>query len=365
MKKIGIDFLPVENSPAGIGQYSIGLLKALWEIDKTNKYIVYSTKKIDDEILNNKNIENIVVNWPDKFPLKGIRWMNKVVKLLNKDNVDLFLSFSNNYFALNFPKTIQFVHDLAPLHFPQYYKWNARLLYTSTTKLALGKALQVITISNTIKKELIDLDKNAEKKIQVVNAFMNKNILNNGKVYENISPDTKYILTISTLEPKKNMKLGIQAFSELIKNPQFQDFKYFIIGKKGWHYQELYDELKKLDLEEKVIFLGYVEDCYIADIVARSKCMLLLSMYEGFGMTPLESLYFNNPVVLSNIPVFKEIIGDMGTFVDCDEFDCPKAIARNLSDTIAKGKVDTQQKVTKMYSAEKSAQKLLEIINAY
>jgi glycosyltransferase involved in cell wall biosynthesis len=373
MKRIGIDYQPVENSPAGIGQYELGLIKGILELDKSNEYIIYSTKEIAEHLTTseNPNVKNTVFKWPNRFPLKGLRWMNKVVKDLYKERVDIFLSFSNNYFANVFPRTIQFVCDLAPMHFPKYYKLNARLLYASTTKLALEKGLHIITISEAVKKELVLLGKTADAKISVVNPFVNENIFENQKTYTEIPQDSKYILTISTLEPKKNMVLGIQAFSELINNPkfpEFKDFKYFIIGKKGWHYEEIFETVEELGLSEKVIFLGYVDDKYIADIISRSKCMLLLSKYEGFGIPPLESLYFNVPVVVSDIPVFREVLSDMATYVDVS-LDLPRSptlpIAQALANAINSARLDTKDKVTTMYNAKKSAKQLLEIIEQY
>jgi glycosyltransferase involved in cell wall biosynthesis len=159
------------------------------------------------------------------------------------------------------------------------------------------------------------------------------------------------------------MVLGIQAFSELINNPKFskfKDFKYYIIGKKGWHYEEIFETVEELGLSDKVIILGYLDDKYIADIISRSKCMLLLSKYEGFGIPPLESLYFNVPVVVSDIPVFREVLSDMATYVDSPQ---TLQIAQALVDAIKKGRLDTKDKVTTMYNAKKSAKQLLEIIN--
>jgi len=364
MKRIGIDFLPVESSPAGIGQYTIGLLKALWDIDSENQYIVYSTKPIETKYLKYPNVKNTVLKWPTRFPFKGIRWMNSVIRKLMWEKTDIFLSTSNNYFALNFPHTIQFVHDLAPMHFPKSYKLNARILYLATTRLALKKALHVVTVSETIKKELIGLDKKAANKISVVYAFLNEKILENSEVFKTIKPETKYILTLSTLEPKKNMALSIEVFNELIKLPDFKDFKYYIIGKMGWHFQEILDTVERLGLREKVIFLGYGEDRYVADVMSRSKCMIALSKYEGFGITPLESLYFNVPVVVSDIPVFREVLSDLATYVDIKDIDLPE-MAGVLAEAIRAGKVDTKDKVFKMYNANKSAKKLLEIINLY
>jgi glycosyltransferase involved in cell wall biosynthesis len=277
----------------------------------------------------------------------------------------MFLSTSNNYFALNFPHTIQFIHDLAPMHFPQYYKLNARLLYASTSKMALAQALHIVTISESVKAELIALNPKAKDKISVINAFINEKILTEQKKYPEITSNTNYILSISAFDPKKNTELSIKVFAELIKNLKFRDYKYYIIGKKEWHYKEILDLITKLGVEKSVIVLGYVEDCYIADIVSRSKCMLLLSMYEGFGMTPLESLYFNVPVVVSNIPVFREVLSDMANYVDCEDDDCIQTAALTLMKAIDRGKVDTKDKVIKMYNANKSAQKLLEIINLY
>lgn len=377
MKKIGVDFLPVEDSPAGIGQYTLGLIKALLKIDKTNQYYIYSTKPVENILGLRTNVKNVVIKWPSSLPLKGMRWMNLVIKDLNKKNMDLMISTSNNYFANYFPRTIQFIHDLAPLRFPENYKWNARLLYTYTSKQALIKSLHVVTIAQTIKEELLELvngkDKSKnivdESKISIINGFMNEEMLNeNAQRFPDPRMDGDFILTLSTLEPKKNMLLSIRAFSEFIKIKGFENYKYFILGKKGWQYDILFKTVKELSLEEKVLFLGYVDDKYIADIIKRSSCMLLLSKYEGFGITPLESVYFGKPAVVSDIPVFKEILDGYANFVSIDNEDSKetwKVIAESLAIAIIAGPVDLKDKVIKMYSADKSAKKLLELIEKF
>lgn len=376
MKKIGVDFLPVENSPAGIGQYTLGLIKALLKIDKTNQYYIYTTKPLGNILGVRTNVKNIVIKWPKSLPLKGMRWMNQVIADLKKKNMDIMISTSNNYFANYFPKTIQFIHDLAPLHFPENYKFNARLLYTYTSKQALFKALQIVTIAQTIKDELIELGNGKaknnlvdEKKISIISGFMNEEMLSEkAKRFPDPRMEGDFILTISTLEPKKNMLLSIRAFSELIKIKGFEKYKYFIVGKKGWQFENLFEEVKKLGLEDKVIFLGYVPDEFIADIIKRSSCMLLLSKYEGFGITPLESVYFGKPAIVSDIPIFKEILEGYASFVSIEQEDSIetwKTIAQTLAVSIIAGPVDLKDKVIKMYSADKSAKKLLELIEQY
>jgi len=365
--KIGIDISPMHNEYAGIGHFTETLTQELLKLDKHNRYFLYHHTKPQNFALS-KNAHFVILKFPKILPFKGVRWINKVSSDAKQKNLDLFISFSNHLFSLTFPKTFQFIHDLSPVKFPQYYSAKTVSLYNFTTKIAANRAVKILTISETVKSELheftnIDLDR-----IEVIypglsNFLAIQQRSNSAKeIIEKYHLPSHYMLSVSTLEPKKNTVSLIKAYAQFKKN-NLSDFKLVIVGKKGWHYQEIFNLVKKLNLDNEVLFLGYVPDSELAVVYQKAKLYVNLSLYEGFGITPLEALYFNLPTVLSDIPVFKECYNGLVEFVKPKYIE---QIANTLKILSENPKLkNTKKQVINLYSWQKSAQKLLKLINSY
>lgn len=363
MKTIAIDLSPAELNPAGIGLYTINLTQNLLNLDKINKYIIYTTKPFELLTFDSDKVQNIVIPFPKSFRARGIRWMMDVTKDLKKRKADLLISYSNHFFSLSFPKTIQFIHDLAPIKYPKYFPVKARVVYPFTTKVALQKSLKVITVSNTVKKEIQRLEKLPKNKVEVI--FPAKNELahvskNAHKASTPLDLPKKYILTVGTIEPRKNLDSAIKAYAKLRQEKKIDlDIKYVIAGKKGWYYKKIFKLVSSLGLEKDVIFAGYVADDLLPDIFKNAIAVLYLSHYEGFGMPALEALSYNKPTLLSDIPVLKECFGSWATFAKPDDVG---DISEKLLTVINTKNLKVADLVMEKYSWGLSAEKFLGII---
>lgn len=356
--KIAIDYTPVEVAPAGIGQYTLNLCSELIQNDQNNSYYIYSTKPI---LL--QNAQNVVIESNKSLPFKGLIWMRKIVKDLKKREIDILISPSNHSLALMFPRTIQFIHDLAPVVYPQFFSKKFAFLYKRTAKLVLKRAWRVATISETIRAELEQLAK-PKNPITViypgVNKWINKNDLSNrDRILQKYNINDPYIFSLSTLEPRKNALNLIRAFG-LYKAQHSTNLKLVLVGKKGWLYKSIFEEVENLKLNSEVLFLGYVPNQDLSALYMASKGFIFLSHYEGFGMPPLEALYLNVPTLLSDIKVFRECFNKLATFVDKDN---PQLITKHIEQLLTNPHNDTHDKVVNMFNWESSAKKLLEIIN--
>jgi glycosyltransferase involved in cell wall biosynthesis len=357
--KIGIDLSPTEGNPAGIGQYIISLFSKLAESDTDNQYVTFSTHP-----LFLPNTENVVVRWPRHFPMKGIRWMIAVSSAARKRKIELLISTSNHMFTIFFGSTFQMIHDLAPLKFPKFFNFKARIIYPLTTRIALNKAKKIITISETVKSELLRLAKKTPPdKIEVVYPALHPWILTKKDSLDDspYSLPDKYILSLGTLEPRKNYVSLIKGYKAFLDKTN-SDVFLVIIGKKGWYYQEIFKTVKTLGLEDKVIFLGYVANEFLGTIYSHASGFAYLSVYEGFGIPPLEALYFDLPVLVSDIPIFHETLGDMVTYADPSD---AESVADSLQKLVNSRPGLTKNIVNAKYNWEKSALKLKEVIHKY
>jgi len=354
--KIAIDYSPTHTDPAGIGQYTVNLISKLIETYPQHNFILYSFKPI----LINKNATNVVIK-KDNLPGAGFRWLRKIAKDAKKNQTDTMLSMSNFILPKLFPKTIQFIYDLAPIKHPKSVTKRFELRYKLLIKSAIKHAYKIITISNTVKKELYEFFPQYNKEINIIYPAINKWFHNNPKNIEETivkyQLPQKYILALSTSQPRKNFVHILKGFFKY-KKLQDNDTKLVIIGKKGWKTKAIDTLLKNSIFKNDVQFLGYVPNNELSAIYFKASMFINLSYYEGFGMPALEALYFGLPTLLSDIPVYQELFKSYVTFVKPDDI---SEIAK-LMTTLTKQNKKDYSSLTNKFTWDQSADKLNKLL---
>jgi glycosyltransferase involved in cell wall biosynthesis len=262
-------------------------------------------------------------------------------------------------------KKIVTVYDLVPFIYPKLHPnqtlWSYRLFF----KKILNKSDMIITISQNSKKDLMRLFKINENKIKVIQLAVSEEfrILDDEqkKSAKQNNPLGKFILFVGTLEPRKNIPGLLRAFYQL-KKKGFEH-KLVIVGKKGWKYEDIFRTIKKLNLKKEVIFLGYVPQEEIINLYNAADLFVFPSLYEGFGLPPLEAMACGCPVVVSNTSSMPEVCGNAALYVN--PYNVPEiaqAMERVLTDTkLKKDMIKKGLKQAKKFSWEKNARETLEV----
>jgi len=127
-----------------------------------------------------------------------------------------------------------------------------------------------------------------------------------------------YVLSVGTIQPRKNYERLIEAFSLFLANnkQKFGVVELVIVGKKGWLYDDILSAPKRFGVEKQVRFLDFVPDCDLPALYKNALCFALPSLYEGFGLPVLEAMAQSCPVVVSNSSSLPEIAGNAGVYVD-------------------------------------------------
>lgn len=315
--KIAIDISIITPSKAGIGYYAHSIIEALAKVDSKNDYTLLTNNKKNSEFYKlPKNFK--IVEIPDDKG--GLKWIWKASRMARKEGFDLLISPSNFAFAILFPRTIQMVHDLAPIKFPEFFSKKATFIYKILLDLALRRAYKISVLCNTIRDELIEYARFAQSKIFIAGAglhdwtFVSKSKTEEQRVKKQYKLPSNFLLSVSTLEPRKNHLRMIRAFTELLRDEP--DLCYVIVGKKGWYYEEIFETVERLGLEDKVIFAGYVPEEDLPYIFDLAKGFLYCSFYEGFGIPPIEALSRGIPVLCSDIKVLREVMGENALYAD-------------------------------------------------
>jgi glycosyltransferase involved in cell wall biosynthesis len=323
--KIGIVTDFVDGNLGGIGTYTHNLVQQLNEIDKSNKYYLVHGESKDIQIY--KTNEEIFVK---KYFFRGSgyiwRYFSAPLKLKSMKQLDIVhdtYEIGTLSFKAPFKKIIT-VHDLSPFLFPDTFSSRAVLLH----KLLFSKTLQsvdkIITVSECSKRDLVTYFNVPEDKIKVIFNGVDTKFkpLNKDEVNEFLKKynlNFPFILFVGTLEPRKNLPALFKAYYQL-KNKNI-NHKLVIAGKKGWKYQDIFETVNKLNLNNDIIFTDYIPENDLPALYNAADVFVYPSIYEGFGLPPLEAMACGTPVVTSNISSLPEVVGNAGITVDPKDID--------------------------------------------
>lgn len=236
---------------------------------------------------------------------------------------DIEVFFSPAHYAPRFcpvPRVVT-IHDLSYFYYPDEFLKKDLHQLKNWTRYSIRQAKKIIAVSKNTKRDLIKFYQIPEKKIEVVyNGYDNKlkvkNTMPNDRQEKlKIQLENKhYILYVGTIQPRKNLSILIDAFNLLMKEKP--EYSLIIAGKKGWLYKEIFDHVKSLNLEGKVVFTGYVNDEEKAALYAGASLFVLPSLYEGFGIPILEAMSYECPVIASSTSSLPEIGGEACLYFD-------------------------------------------------
>jgi glycosyltransferase involved in cell wall biosynthesis len=212
-------------------------------------------------------------------------------------------------------KHIVTIHDMIPFFVPKKYGKIRSVYVKLISKYSSKYADEIITVSENSRKDICLIAKVNPAKVVIVYNFMPSIV-----AAESVSYD-QFFLSISTIEPGKNIENTIRGFKVFLENELHRNYKFYWVGKIGWGYTPL--EIKRMiadsGLEEKFLLLGYIDDAKKVELLRRCTALVYLSHYEGFGLPVLEGLHYNKPAVVSNTSSLPEAIGKAGIL--CDESD--------------------------------------------
>lgn len=263
-------------------------------------------------------------------------------------------------------KTVVFVHDMAYRVYPETVRKKTRRFLELVLQKSCDRADRIVTISEFSKQEILKYLKVSEEKISVVTLGVDRKRFHTHypadqirMVQSKYGLKGEYLLYIGTIEPRKNLKRLIEAYASLpLETPML-----VFAGKKGWMYREIFQTVETLGIGERVKFLGYVADREIPLLLSGAKCFLFPSLYEGFGLPPLEAMASGVPVVASNGSAIPEVVGDAAVLVEATKVESiSHGILRVLKEKgLRERMIEKGIQRAKTFRWEKTARELLEI----
>lgn len=217
------------------------------------------------------------------------------------------------------------IHDLTPFLFPELRGQKVSINQMKRTIKAVRRADHIICISEATRKDLLSIAPAIATKCTVVHLGVEERF----KQISNIAKQ-KIILTVGTVEPRKNLQFLFKVYKTL--PPKIQDeYQIWVVGAKGWRDSLIYEEAKTL--ADRVKFLGFVSDSELIDLYNKAMILAFSSLYEGFGLPILEAMACGLPVIANNISSMPEVIGEAGLLLPQKIEPWRDAIVKLLADT--------------------------------
>ncbi len=305
---------------AGVSNYVEALLKHLGDIDQHNRYSVYTTRGLTNRDLGlppNFRVKSSAL--PTINPRIRIPWEQILAPpMLRLNRADVFHGVLNVTPLFCPVPSVVTIHDLAFWSFPQTFRKVNRAYLTWATKVAAKQASYILAVSEATKREIMRyLDIPAEKIIVTYDAADERFQPPEPAVLEEFRrrkslPD-RFVLFVGTLEPRKNIPSLLDAYAYLAKEI---DAPLIIGGGKGWLYDEIFAKAERLNLGDKIRFVGYIDNDELPLWYAAATTFVFPSIYEGFGMPLLEAMACGTPTITSNRSSMPEVVGDAGLTVD-------------------------------------------------
>ncbi|MDB4071856.1 glycosyltransferase family 4 protein [Amylibacter sp.] len=258
-------------------------------------------------------------------------------------------------------RSVYCIHDLAIYRYPKAFSRLYGLFYRAMTKIAVTTSSHIFCVSEFTKSEILDI-------LKYDSAFVVNNTLpsefeslNSVKCDSlDLAYGSPYILAVGSIEPRKNLDRLISAFDRL----KVPGLKLIIIGAAGHAFRQ-----SKVvgNHNENIIFGGYISDAYLQNLYSRALCFIYPSLYEGFGIPPLEAMSKNCPVLASNCSSIPEVCGDAALYFNPHSVD---AIFNVISKFLDLSQKDQQRTVLlgntrlMLFSKENQKKQLHELVSS-
>ncbi len=349
------------NNPVktGVEHYAKQLILHLARIDKANSYVLYLRTRPEEWLT------SLPANFKLKvmpFPFFWTQIRISLEMLLNP--VDVLFIPASALPLVHPKKSIVTIHDLAWKFYPESFTRFMRDFLEWSTGFAVKRACKIIAVSKSTKNDLVKFYKLDERKVEVVHhGYEDAQLtINNLQLTIQHSLPEKYVLFLSTLQPRKNLEGLIDAFRLLKTEEQDLPHKLVVVGRPGWKYMDILNKISKN--KDIVVYLNHVADDDRLAILSKADLLVLPSFYEGFGMQILEAFAANVPVAVSKISSMPEVAGEAAVYFDpTDTVEVKSAMKSVLTDkSLADSLKEKGRRRLKDFSWQKCAEETLKFL---
>ena len=331
--RIGLDATPAVRQGGGIGRYARELLMALGQLERPHNFRLFAAST--------RPLPYPLPDLPPNFSFRRLPfhdiWLARAWHRIKLPlPVELILGPLDLFHALDFAlppvqrglPTLLTVHDLSFVRDPESAAPALRRFLEQVVPRSIRRASHVLADSASTRDDILQLYPVPANKVEVLYPGVDARF----RRIDDTAPvraryqlgEASFILSVSTLQPRKNYVRMVQAFARL----PHPDLRLVIAGGRGWLYEDIFSEVRRLGLENRVHFLGFVKDSDLPALFSAARAFAYPSLYEGFGLPILEAMACGTPVLTSSVSCLPEIAGGAALLVSPLDVD---AIAAGLN----------------------------------
>ena len=328
--KIAIDLTSLADNFSGIERYAMNIARELIEMDSREKhtYILLFKRKIHSGFKQYQGKKNVVFKvWKGQNKLLFAQVLLPLHLYSIRADAFLFLAFQSPI-LFRHKRIYNTVHDLTCWDCPETMKKHMEWYFKLSIRNALRVSRKIITISEFTGKKIRKKFHYCKEKIilaycGISDVFMDyargqKIPLSKEETEKRLEIRHKYhlpeqyLLCLATLEPRKNLPFLVEAYVELQEEESF-DIPLVLAGRKGWKMDEFLNRIEET-YRRKIIVTGFIEDKDLPYVYHMADCFIFPSIYEGFGMPPLEALAVGTMVISSDAASLPEVLGKAASY---------------------------------------------------
>ncbi len=364
---IGINGTILGCRPSGLGIYAKNIIE---ELDRQGVDFILYSSFVDDLVLSEKNRRRVHKIKFSVEPLDKYKHLLRYVWLqfifpwyLKRDGISVILNLVPEGVLFTQVAQVTVVHDLIPL-FSKRENFFQRLNFRILVPQLLNLSKSIVTDSQAIKNDLIFFLKIKHEKIKVIPIAIDSRRFkpSDGQEIKKRFNLSRYFLYVGNILPHKNLALLIEAFSRAELGVEH---KLVIAGHKDCrYYPSLCEFVNQNDLVGRVVFLDYVDNRDLPSLISEAEALVLPSLFEGFGLTPLEAMACGCPVASSDLPSVREVCVDAAKYFNPNNLDELSGILKNISTnkSLRSSLKAKGLERAKCFSWEKCAKNLNEVI---
>ncbi|OHD63730.1 MAG: hypothetical protein A2176_14430 [Spirochaetes bacterium RBG_13_51_14] len=399
-----------QDNITGVGNVILHYLNELQKIDAANEYFIYVMDDLKHLAIRNPRWRYVDFNYGLKRLRMSIRnrWLQlkseggtdmnillssrillfrlskimlelfdevvfslKLASSLRKYKIDIYVGTSTYYYPYFFFSTVKkigFLYDLVWKLYPETMEFGNKARMKLLTFRNMRKLDLLVSISANTKNDAHEL-LNLNTRIEAIPLAADGTIFypadgsTVSAVRKKYGISKKYILSVCTLEPRKNLKTLLAAYRIL---PSRREYQLVLVGMTGWIGSDFFQAIESSDVRDNVLITGYVSTAELAPIYTGAELFVFPTLYEGFGLPVLEAMQCGCPVITSNTSSIPEVAGDAALMLDPEDMtglaESMEKILKNASLRKELAKKGLRQ--SKLFSWEKSARRLLQALES-
>ena len=341
--RIALDGIPLSEALTGVGHYTFELARHLASSNGDEIFVVSPRKFVSSITSETSPVPNLHLTRDSMSPLNRFWWSMGLPRYIRKQEIQVFHGTNFEVPLTGKCPSVITIHDLSMVLHPQTHERRRVRRARKRLPMMARAATMVVTPTEVVRQEVhahlqIPLDRIVTIPEAARSAFRRQDPARTEIVRKRLKITQPFVLYVGTVEPRKNLLNLVRAFEHVLSECDFS-VQLVIAGRKGWMVNDLFRHVKRSSAAEQIIFTGYLSDDDLCALYSSCALFAYVSLYEGFGLPPLEAMACGAPVIASRIPSLSETIGEAALLVAPTDV---QELANNIRSLIQNENLRTQ-----------------------